>query len=262
MSGVPILMYHSIGGSDRLSVPGATFAAHMAALWQQGYTSLPLTALTRWLGTGEHGAGPRRLPRRSVVITFDDGYADVHERALPILARYGFPATVFVTSGWLRDAGRYAAGRPPGRMLAWKQVAELADEGVEIGGHGHSHAQLDQLPDARLRDELFRNRGLLEDRLGREVTTMAYPYGYCSGRVRDRARAAGYHCAFAVANRTVAENADRFALPRLTMRAGTSGAAFTAALSGRGFRLDHFLTKGYAVVRRSRYAARRLRGRA
>jgi peptidoglycan/xylan/chitin deacetylase (PgdA/CDA1 family) len=247
---VPILMYHSIGGSDRLAVRPEAFADQLAYLKDTGYTPITFGELVRH----------RRRPARPVVITFDDGYADFHERALPLLDRFGFRATVFVTTGWIRDAGPYAAGRPLGPMLSWSQVAEITACGVEVGGHGHSHAQLDQLSDAVLRTELLRSKRLLEDRLGRPVTTMAYPYGYSSARVRREAGKAGYSAACAVANAAATGGEDRLAVPRLTVRAGTSLTAFERALRGRGFLLDHALTKGYALVRRSRYAARRIRG--
>lgn len=244
---VPVLMYHSIGGTDRLAVRPEAFAEQMAYLKDNGFTPLPF---------GRRG----RTAERPVVITFDDGYADFHEHALPVLERFGFPATVFVTTGWLHDAGPHAAGRPPGRTLTWRQVEEAAATGVEIGTHSHSHAQLDQLGDADLRDELCRSRELLQDHLGRPVTVMAYPYGYSSARVRREVRACGYGAACAVANAVQTARHDPLTVPRLTVRASTSSDGFARALDGRGFRTDHVLTKGYAVVRRSRYAARRLRG--
>jgi peptidoglycan/xylan/chitin deacetylase (PgdA/CDA1 family) len=246
-SPVPVLMYHSIGGTDRLAVRPEAFAEQMAYLADGGFTPLPF-------------GGRTRRAERPVVITFDDGYADFHEHALPVLERHGFAATVFVTTGWLHDAGPYAAGSPPGRMLTWAQAEEVAASGVEIGAHGHSHAQLDQLGGPALREELYRSRELLQERLGRPVRTMAYPYGYSSARVRREVRACGYTAACAVANAVMTERHDRFAVPRVTVRAGTSLDGFGQALEGRGFRTDHALTKGYAVVRRSRYAARRLRG--
>lgn len=207
-------MYHSIGGSDRLAVSPEAFDEQLGRL-------------------GE------------AMITFDDGYADLHEVALPLLKKHGRTATVFVTTGWLETP----------RMLSWSQLAELAAEGITIGGHSHSHPQLDQLPAAELRAELTRNKELLEDRLGLAVPTMAYPYGYSSARVRKAVRDAGYERAYAVANTLRGD--DPYALPRLTVREGTS---IERAVLGRGFLTDHALTKGYAVVRRSRYLTRRLRG--
>lgn len=305
---VPILMYHSIGGADRLAVRPEAFAEQLAHLAGHGYTPITFGDLVRRTtapedagtdgpggagavrsgvpdpspgtrragdrhvrtddaGDGRSGTGPASgpgrgvaAPARPVVLTFDDGYADFHERALPLLARYGFPATLFVTTGWLRDAGPYAAGRPLGRTLSWSELEEATAAGVEIGGHGHSHAQLDQLGDRALRAELRQGRELLEQRLGRPVPTMAYPYGYSSARVRRAARAAGYAAACAVGNALPAAGSDLLAVPRLTVRAATTAPAFARALEGHGYRVDHALTKGYAVVRRSRYALRRLRG--
>ena len=143
---------------------------------------------------------PGGLPDRAVVLTFDDGFEDFHRCALPLLDRYGYTATVFVTTGWVQDAGRDAAGRCPGRMLSWSQVAEAAGAGMEVGAHSWGHPQLDQLPGAALREELYASKAQLEDRLGRPVPGLAYPFGYSSARVRRVAREAGHHYACAVSN--------------------------------------------------------------
>ncbi|MFG1999166.1 polysaccharide deacetylase family protein [Spirillospora sp. NPDC048911] len=275
---VPVLMYHSIRerpprATAGLAVRPGEFADQMALLKERGFTPVPFSAVARTADTAATGAalpgeseppGKGELPDKPVAITFDDGYADFHEQALPVLEKHGFTATVFVTTGWLADAGADAAGRPLDRMLAWTQVREAAAHGVEIGGHSHSHPQLDQLGDAELRSELTRNRGLLEDRLGRAVTTMAYPYGYSSLRVRRAVRAAGYDAACSVENR-LGRVTDVLAIPRLTVRMSTSLGTFERLADGRGIPLiylkDHALTRGYAVVRRTRYAVRRVTGR-
>ncbi|MEU5884618.1 polysaccharide deacetylase family protein [Spirillospora sp. NPDC047279] len=257
--GIPVLMYHSIREhppreTAGLAVRPGAFADQMALLADRGFTPIPFSAL--------RGGGD--LPRRPVVITFDDGYADFHEHALPVLDGHGFTATVFVTTGWLADAGADAAGRPLDAMLSWAQVGEATAHGIEIGGHSHSHPQLDQLGDAALRDELTRNRGLLEDRLGRPVRTMAYPFGYSSVRVRRAVRAAGYDAACSVENRLGGVD-DVLAIPRLTVRMSTSLGTFERVADGRGIPLiylkDRVLTRGYAVVRRTRFAARKAAGR-
>ena len=92
-------------------------------------------------------------------------------------------------------------------MLTWSQVKEAAAHGVELAGHSHSHPQLDQIGDAALREELSRNKALLEDELGKPVTTMAYPYGYSNARVRRAVAAAGYEAACAVDNALAARAA-------------------------------------------------------
>ncbi|MGH4021361.1 MAG: polysaccharide deacetylase family protein [Pseudonocardiaceae bacterium] len=261
---IPIMMYHAISehpaaATRTLSVRPEMFAAQLALLREHGFT--PLT----FSGLGLALLGDGGLPERPIVLTFDDGYADFHREALPLLTRYGCEATVFVTTGWVQDAGEYAAGTPLDRMLSWSQIDEVSAAGIEIGAHSHSHAQLDQLPDAALRRELCTSKVLLEDRLGREVPGLAYPYGYSSARVRAAVRAAGYRHAAAVSNATARGQADLLALPRLTIRRSTSLDTFRRIVHGQGipriFFADRALTTGWAVVRRSRYAALRIRGR-
>ncbi|WP_433243007.1 polysaccharide deacetylase family protein [Streptosporangium sp. CA-135522] len=261
MTGVPILMYHSV--SDRpndetrpLAVSPGRFAEQLGMLRERRFTPMTLSGLV----AGMHRTGT--MPERPLVITFDDGYADFHSEALPILERFGYPATVFVTSGWVQDSGPATAGRRPAPMLSWGQVREAVSCGMEIGGHSHSHPQLDQLPDRELRDELRTNKSLLEDQIGRPVATMAYPYGYSSARVRREARRAGYWTACAVANDAFREGDEMLALPRLTVTEQTSMVKFGRAIAGQGLPVlylrERALTKGYALVRRTRYGLRQI----
>jgi peptidoglycan/xylan/chitin deacetylase (PgdA/CDA1 family) len=259
---VPILMYHEVAARtdtpSRLAVPPGAFAAQLAHLHAARYHPITMSTLTAGL------AGRGELPERPVVLTFDDGFADFHETALPLLQRYGFAATVFVTTGWIEDSGS-AARRRPGRMLTWRQVLEAAAAGVEIGAHSHTHPQLDQLRAPQLTSELGDSQALLEDRLGGPVRALAYPYGYSNARVRHAARAAGYEHACAVGNALAGAAADRFALPRLTVRRSTALRTFEQMVQGQHvpmiFARDRSLTRGWALVRRTRAVVRGVAGR-
>jgi len=253
---VPILMYHEVAGPEDtaspLAVPPASFADQIAALAGNGFTAVTAATLAAaW-------AGQASLPHRPVVITFDDGFADFHQAALPVLAEHGFTATVFVTTGWIEDARTAApAARPrPARMLSWQQILESAGAGIEIAAHSHTHPQLDQLPPAGLAGELSISKHQLEDRLGVPVPGMAYPFGYSGAGVRRAVRAAGYRYACAVANGIASPHSDRLALPRLTVRRSTRPGTFARVVHGQQVPLiyarDRSLTKGYAVVRRTR----------
>jgi peptidoglycan/xylan/chitin deacetylase (PgdA/CDA1 family) len=254
--GVPILMYHEIAArpetTSPLAVPPAAFAAQLAYLYDHGYNTVTFADAAAALA-GEAS----QLPTRPVVLTFDDGYADFHREVLPLLRHYGFTATVFVTTGWIADAGGHRSGHQPGQMLSWNQICEAAGAGVEIGAHSHGHPQLDQIKPGQLRHELAVSKALLEDGIGQAVPSLAYPFGYSSAGVRQTVRATGYRHACAVANAMARPAGDRYTLPRLTVRASTSLARFERIVRGDNSMIylkEHALTKGFAVVRRSRAA--------
>ena len=254
---VPILMYHEIAPAgetgSRLAVSPEAFAGQLAYLHDAGFQTVTAGRLADVLA-----GAPGGLPDRAMVLTFDDGFEDFHRRALPLLDRYGYTATVFVTSGWVQDAGSDAAGRRPARMLSWSQVAEVTAAGMEVGAHSWRHPQLDQLPGTQLREELYACKAQLEDKLGCPVPGLAYPFGYSSARVRQVAREAGHRYGCAVSNVLLNPAADLLALPRLTVRRCTSPLMFRQISQGRGvswlFLRDRALTKGYAMARRSRAA--------
>ena len=260
---VPILMYHAVAdrpapAARRLSVAPAAFAEQMALLADGGFT--PLTA-GRLAALWRDGSA---LPVRPVLITFDDGYEGVHRHALPVLEGHGFPATLFATTGWI--GGRGAADLAPGapdRMLSWPQVRRIAAAGTEIGGHAHSHPQLDQLHDARLRFELLRCKEILTEELAAPPASFAYPYGYSDRRVRDAVRRS-YAVSLAVGNRLASRSQGPYALRRVTVRRSTDLTEFERLAHGRAvgrnFAGDRALTKGYAVVRGARRAVRKVRG--
>lgn len=252
---IPVLMYHEIAGRrdtrSRLAVSPDSFAEQLSQLRELGATSLTFAGAAAALA-----GDVSRVPERPVVITFDDGFADFHEEALPLLAEHGYTATVFVTTGWVADAGPLSSGRRPGRMLSWAQIRESAAAGMEIGAHSHGHPQLDQISPSALRNELVTSKGLLEDRLGSAVSTMAYPFGYSSARVRRAVREVGYASACAVGNYIASPGNDPFAVQRLTVRRSTGLQSFDVMVRGGepgSLWKDHSLTKGWALARRTRH---------
>ncbi|MGV9243451.1 polysaccharide deacetylase family protein [Streptomyces sp. NPDC003710] len=255
---VPILMYHSVATAPNeatraLSVAPEAFAEQMAMLADLKFTPVSTADLAR---SWREGAP---LPERPVLITFDDGYEGVHRHALPVLAGHGFPSTLFVSTGWIR--GAHDTGGGLDTMLGWDQVRELAGAGVEIGGHSHTHPQLDQLPDDALRFELVHCAEIITDELGTRPVSFAYPYGYSSRRVRRTVRETGYRQSLAVGNGLARRRQGPYALQRVTVRRNTDAEEFERLVQGRAiarnFARDRALTKGYAVVRRTRQACRK-----
>ena len=231
---VPILMYHEIAGpaetTSRLAVAPHAWAEQLAYLHDEGYRTITVAELSAAL------SGRGQLPDRAVALTFDDGYDDFHSRAMPLLDQYGFTATLFVTTGWIQDAGPLAIGRRPGRMLSWTQITEAADAGIEVAAHSRLHLQLDQLPRKSLHDELYTSKAQLEDKLGSPVIGLAYPFGYSNIRVRQVARDLGHDYACAVDNVLIGDEPDLLALPRLTVKKSTKIRAFQQVVQGAMFR--------------------------
>lgn len=252
-SQVPILMYHEIGESSetssRMAVRPTAFAAQLAHLRNAGFKTITASVLSAVLADDAE-----ELPDRIVALTFDDGYENFHSRAMPLLEQYGFTATVFVTTGWVQDAGTPPTRKRPGRMLSWSQITEAAGAGIEVAAHSHQHPQLDQLPEKVLREELYTSQAQLEDKLGLPVPGVAYPYGYSNTRVGQVAREASYAYGCVVGNLTASPASDLFALPRLTVRHSTTMPIFDQLINGQAMTLwkHRALTKGYAVVRRTR----------
>src|SRR5713101_1852063 len=147
---VPILMYHSISehAAPRFkpfAVSPTLFVEHMAYLHQHAYTPITVTQLIN-----TRSKGSSALPEQPVVLTFDDGFADFYTEALPVLQRYGFVATLYVTTAFVNATSRWLQqeGEAERLMLTWEQLAEVNAHGIECGAHSHSHAQLDMLPAA------------------------------------------------------------------------------------------------------------------
>lgn len=253
-------MYHEINepaeAFSGLAVSPAAFREQLAYLAGAGYTTVTAGQFATLLAAGES------LPPRTVVLTFDDGFADFHRYAVPALSEHGFVASVFVTTGWIQDAGGDA--RRPGTMLSWSQVAEVVAAGMEVGGHSSRHPQLDQVPARRLRDELYGSKASLEDKLGIPIPGVAYPFGYSNAQVRELARAAGYGYGYAVANTRAGTAPDPFRLPRLTVHHSTSLAEFRRLVEGElalSMVRDRALTATWSVVRRSKSALAAATGR-
>ncbi|MEV6650683.1 polysaccharide deacetylase family protein [Streptomyces sp. NPDC051219] len=248
-------MYHAVAhtpaaATHGLSVTPEAFAEQMDLLGDRGFTPLTTAQLAAaWRCRGA-------LPRRPVLITFDDGYEGVHRHALPVLTKHGFASTVFVSTGWLR--GPDDCGGALDTMLDWDQVREIAAAGSEIGGHSHTHPQLDQLADDQLGFEVRHCTEAIAGQLGEPPVSFAFPYGYSTRRVRRTVRAAGYMQSLAVGNALARRRQGPYALERLTVRRRTGIEEFERLVEGRAiardFARDRALTKGYALVRGVRRA--------
>lgn len=183
---VPVLTYHDIGpqAKGRLVMGAKAFAEQMRYLKAKHYRVITLAEFHEFLQL------KRQLPRRAVVLTFDDGYRSFLTYAHPILKELGFSATLFVYTDYV-GTGRNALG--------WDDLARLAGEGFQVEGHTRSHGDLRRQPGEseadhgrRLRAELESSQRLFQQRLGRPAKFLAYPYGAADDAVLAYTRESGF----------------------------------------------------------------------
>jgi peptidoglycan/xylan/chitin deacetylase (PgdA/CDA1 family) len=152
---LPVLLYHHIGPRPPGTFPNLTvstqeFERQMRWLVHRGYVGIRPSDWLRWLREGTD------LPEKAVLITFDDGYADLAEHALPVLRRHGFGAVVFIVTGQVGGTNVWdeAIGSAMHRLMTADQIRYWAAQGIEFGAHSRTHADLTTLTSDKLSDEI------------------------------------------------------------------------------------------------------------
>ncbi|MGI9146847.1 MAG: polysaccharide deacetylase family protein [Chloroflexota bacterium] len=186
---LPILMYHSLDETgSRVSIAPYTFERQLRRLRDSGYSVLPLGEALA--GRASTSAARHSTPRVAA-LTFDDGYASVYQIAAPLLANFGWRATLFPVSDYIGSHNQWpgqASFVPRAQLLSWTQLNELAGAGWEIGAHTRTHPDLTRLAPHELQAEVVGGKRILEERLGRTVDLFAYPSGRYDARVRTTVR--------------------------------------------------------------------------
>lgn len=210
---VPVMMYHHISPVvGTATTTPKNFESHLAWLRRRGYRALSADAFAAHL-KGAH------TPRKSVLITFDDGYLDNWVYAYPLLKKYGFTASMFLITGWMGEGAvrgrvgagsipatpshfecneRIAAGQHDDVMLRWSEIQAMRSEGViEFHSHTHTHTRWDYVkPDRRvqkMKEDLQLSRATLKDALGSVSDHLCWPQGYFESDYVSLAQEQGFN---------------------------------------------------------------------
>jgi peptidoglycan/xylan/chitin deacetylase (PgdA/CDA1 family) len=188
-----------------------------------GYSSVPLSSLYK----------PNfKLPRKPIVITFDDGYVNFLTNALPVLTSYKFVSTVFLVANQLGGTNNWDTqlGDVEERLMSIDQIREAQRACTEFGSHSLDHADLAAAsPDEAWR-QIADSKSKLEDSLSLSIEAFCYPYGRKSEVVCDMVRKAGYRLACSTEKGLNTENTNHFALRRINVRRDTSVPIFALKL--------------------------------
>ncbi|MBI3894263.1 MAG: polysaccharide deacetylase family protein [Candidatus Wallbacteria bacterium] len=228
--GVSVLCYHHF--EDRplqgFSVKPADFEAQMAQLASGGFHVIRLSeAVERF-----EGKNPAPFPEKAVVLTIDDGYRCAYERALPVMRKYKFPATLFVYPGYVGAKGD---------KCSWEEYKQLEAEGLfDVQCHSYTHPNFAQMArklpapkyETEMHREIFTSKKTLEEKLSKKIQFLAYPFGIYDEQIRDWALAAGYRSMFSVNGAANSPKTKAQSVSRTMVMAGDSLKAFTRKAAG------------------------------
>jgi peptidoglycan/xylan/chitin deacetylase (PgdA/CDA1 family) len=253
-------MYHSISDGKenginpyyRTITSPKVFAMQMRFLSENGYVVIGLPEALRLLSDSSgpcqstdhqsnqsktlhftQGTKSLTQPINYVVLTFDDGYRDFLTDAFPILQRYGFTATVFLSTGYVGNSSFKER-----ECLSWAEVKDLKKQGIDFGSHTISHPQLSNLNRRDIEREIVESKRAIETKIGRAVDSFSYPYRFPeeSGAFRRVLKEimgdAGYTYGVTTVIGRASGGQDPFFMPRLPVNASDDAMLFRAKLDG------------------------------
>lgn len=216
MHSIPILMYHQIdlpaprGTQFRsLTVHPASFARQMRWMHRLGYQGLSMRALMPYLAGERQG--------KVFGITFDDGFRNVFQHALPVLHEAGFSSTNYFVAQQLDGSNVWDADKdmPQTPLMSLSEMRQWAQSGQEVGSHTLNHVHLPALSDEQARTEIHASRQALSAKIDQEVTSFCYPFGEYAAQHCKMAKDAGYLNATTTERGRAGVADDLFELPRI-----------------------------------------------
>lgn len=192
VKGVPILLYHAFGkpgeSASRFVVPLNRFAQQMKWLKRLNYHVLSLEEYLRY----RHDY--KLPPPRSVVITIDDGYAEIADHVYPVLQRFGFPATVFLVSGKIGGHNDWTNNKTLNgrKILSWADIKRVAGQNIQFGAHSRTHVRLPTVLPEQTCEEISGSKSDVENELQSPVVAFAYPFGEYDQSIQNVVKQIGY----------------------------------------------------------------------
>ena len=218
---IAILMYHYIGKSDDVNdspywVSEQSFTQQMQFLRRRGFCSISLDDLVGYL------YHDMEIPKKSVVITFDDGHVSFYEKARKPLVENGFSATMFLIADRIGQEG----------FMDKNQIRDMQDEGFHFESHSLTHAIITKLSINSMKKEVYESKRVIEEVTGRSVRYFCYRGGHYNEQAKELIRQAGYRGAVCSRFGYNGKNTDPMELMRIPVRGNDSLSVFSAKTWG------------------------------
>lgn len=212
---VPILMYHRIADvpGNRNALPPNKFESQLIYLSKNGYSTITMQMLYDYYIYGNP------IPKKSVLLTFDDGYQDNFDTALPLLKKYKMSGVVFPISNWINKSNDWENfNNAATTTMSYESLIAWQNSGMEIASHTANHPFLAKCQSSDLKKELQESKSILEKRLHTPINFLCYPYGSLNAEVISEVKQAGYIGAFAIFADAPIWKINIFALPRIPIQ--------------------------------------------
>ncbi len=151
-----------------------------------------------------------------MVLTFDDGHKNNYSESLPILKKYNFPATIFLSTGFVGDYYFSKSQNIKFKMLTWHKIKEMHDSGlIDFEPHGVNHLKLGKIPLEEAEQEITESKKTIEEKLGKECRFFAFPHGSYNKEVIEILKRNGFLAGLTVEEKFVKPDADLMEIPRI-----------------------------------------------
>jgi len=231
---VPVIMYHRvINNAENEGVYGTyiyedMFKKHLQYLKDKNYTVITFKDLDKigWRNRFEKD-------RKYIILTFDDGYKDNYDLAFPILKEFNFKATIFLMGSltyneWDVKAG----GERKFSLMSVEMIKEMQDYGIEFGAHTFNHPKINTLSNEEIEHQIVDVKKPLEEKIGKEIITFAYPYGILNDYAKKMAKKVGYTFALATDSGSVCLSDDLYQIRRIAIFPNTNLFSFKRKVAG------------------------------
>lgn len=240
---IPILMYHSI--SDEINnqdhpyyqtnTSPTIFANHMKYLYENNYSVINISEAVKLLNDPTFQKDVKNKRINYAVITFDDGFRDFYTEAYPVLQKYNFTATVFLSTAFISNKRCKFKERD---CLNWSEIQELSSKGIVFGSHTVNHPQLRYLTNVTIKDEILRSKETIESRIDGKVESFSYPFAFPEEDrgfkkiIKDTLENVGYTNGVCTTIGTVRKGDDKLFLKRIPVNSLDDIKLFKAKLEG------------------------------